>query len=309
MKIHPDVIGIDVSKMVLDVYEGRGGTWRQIGNDDKAIEAFVDGLAGLGVLVVLEATGLYDRKLRRALSAAGVRFTRVNPERARSFARATGLLAKTDKVDARMLAAFGTRLECRLEPAPDPDREALNEANRRRDQLVAMRQQEKNRLADGSEGWQESIRRMIEAFDREIATCEATIRDLVRSRAELRRLEALLRSIPGIGPVAATTLLALMPELGRLSPKQIAALAGLAPFARDSGRFRGQRSILGGRKRVRDALYMGALAAIRHCPRFKTFFQTLRDAGKPFKLALVAVSRKLLVTANAVIRDQMPFHA
>lgn len=309
MKIHPGVIGIDVSKSVLDIFEGRSGAWRRIGNEGKDIGAFVAGLAGLDVLVVLEATGLYDRKLRRALSAAGVRFTRVNPERARSFARATGLLAKTDKVDARMLAAFGTRLECRLEGAPDPDREALNEVNRRRDQLVAMRQQERARLADGSEGWQDSIGRVVEVLDQEIAACEARIRDLVRSRAELHRVAALLRSIPGIGPVAATTLLALMPELGRLSPKEIAALAGLAPFARDSGRFRGQRSILGGRKRVRDALYMGAIAAIRYSPRFKAFFQALRDAGKPFKVALVAVSRKLLVTANAVVRDGTPFRA
>lgn len=309
MKIHPGVIGIDVSKSVLDIFEGLSGAWRRIGNEGKDIAAFVAGLAGLDVLVVLEATGLYDRKLRRALSAAGVRFTRVNPERARNFARATGLLAKTDKVDARMLAAFGTRLECRLEDAPDPDREALNEVNRRRDQLVAMRQQERARLADGSEGWQDSIGRVVEFLDQEIASCEARIRDLVRSRAELHRVSALLRSIPGIGPVAATTLLALMPELGRLSRKEIAALAGLAPFARDSGRFRGQRSILGGRKRVRDALYMGAIAAIRYSPRFKAFFQALRDAGKPFKVALVAVSRKLLVTANAVVRDGTPFRA
>lgn len=308
MIIHPGSIGIDVSKATLDVLDGLRGA-HQLTNDAAGIRALIESFAGRDVFVTFEATGRLDRRLRLALQAAGIGFARVNPERARSFAKALGLLAKTDKVDARMLALMGQKLEMRVEVPADPDRDTLAALAQRRDQLVAYRQQERTRLAECEALWADSIARIVACLDQEIADLDRRIRDFTRAQDGLRRRAALLRSIPGLGPVTVTTLIALMPELGRLDPKAAAALAGLAPFNRDSGQFRGQRTIRGGRKRIRDALYMAANAAIKSDCRFRTFHQALRARGKAFKEALIAVARKLIVTANAVLRDEVPFRA
>ena len=260
-----------------------------------------------GTLVVFEATGRYDGKLRRAVQTAGIRFARVNPARARAFAGALGLLAKTDAIDARMLAAMGQTLQLGSQHTRDDARCKLASLHKRRDQLVAIRKQERTRLSDGDETWQPNLERHIAWLSLEIAAIERQCRSLIASDHKLEQLARLLRSIPGVGPITAATLIALLPELGSRSPKTIAALAGIAPFNVDSGLFRGQRHIRGGRKRVRDALYMAAVTAARSKSRFKTFLKNLTDKGKPNKLALIALARKILITANAVARDKVAF--
>jgi transposase len=262
----------------------------------------------VGRFVVFEATGRYDRFLRQELAAAGVAHARINPSQARAFARAAGFLAKTDRLDARMLAVLGAALRPRAAEPADPSRERLALLHKRRDQLVAMRQQERARRAELDEaGLIDGLDAHLAWLDAAVADLDRNIADLITSVPDLRRAQAFIRSIPGVGPVTAATLIALLPELGQRSPKTIAALAGLAPFNHDSGKLRGQRAIRGGRKRVRDALYMAAVAASRSNSRFKAAYQTLRNAGKPPKLAFIAIARKLLVTANALLRDQLSF--
>jgi transposase len=309
MTIHPDYIGCDVSKHHLDVFDAATGQSCRLDNTPQAIEAWLAGLGRREAFVVFEATGRYDRRLAGALAARRIPYARVNPARARDFARAIGLIAKTDAVDARMLAALGRCLAPHATPPAEPARQRLAAVLRRRDQLVASRQQEQLRRREAEAGERDSIERHIAWLDGEIAALEAEQVALIRADARLARLEALLRSIPGIGPVTAAVLIALMAELGTLSPKAAAALAGLAPFNVDSGRFRGQRAIRGGRKRVRDALYMAAVTAARTSGRFHAFARDLLDRGKPFKLVMIAVARKLLLTANAVMRDQIPYRA
>jgi transposase len=258
--------------------------------------------------VVLEATGSYDALLREALEKADVPFARVNPEQARDFARAIGRRAKTDAVDARMLAEMGRRLALTPTPAADPARQTLTRWQRRRDQLVAMRQQEKVRLVEErDEAFATDLRAHIAHLDQAIADVERRIAAVLAESPSLAEAERRIRSVPGVGRVTAVTLLALMPELGARSPKQIAALAGLAPFNVDSGASRGHRSIRGGRRRVRQALYMAALSASRSHPRLKAFAQTLKARGKAPKPILVAVARKLLSIINAVMRDNSAF--
>lgn len=310
MIIHPGFVGIDISKSHLDIFEGGRDQSERVPNRQEAIAGLIERWRGSDVLVVFEATGHYDRLLRRALTEGGVRHARINPARARDFARAAGFLAKTDAVDARMLAALGQCLSPEAQEQADALRDEIAHAHKRRDQLVQNRQQERTRRSEYAEA---EIAADIDAhlawLDASIAQWDKTIRRLVARSEALDRTRQQLRSIPGFGPVAATTLIALMPELGSLSPKQAAALAGLAPFNVDSGQFRGSRKIRGGRKRVRDALYMAAVAAARCHPRFKSFYQRLRAAGKPAKLAFIAVARKLLLIANAILRDKTVFQS
>lgn len=307
MIIHPGVMGIDISKTNLDIFDPSAGHQR-IANTAGAIEALAGRCAEQGIFVVFEATGRYDAVLRHSLAAAGVACARVNPARARDFARAAGFLAKTDAVDARMLAAMAQCLRPQARPAITADRERLALLHKRRDQLVATRQQERTRRSECSDPEiAADLDRHLHWLDCDIASIEHRIRTFLAQDQELARLQLLLRSAPGVGQVTATTLIALMPELGQRSPKTIAALAGLAPFNRDSGKQRGQRTIRGGRKRVRDALYMAALAATRSNTRLRTTYQTLRKAGKPAKLALIAIARKLLVILNAIVRDKTAF--
>jgi transposase len=260
------------------------------------------------VLVVFEATGVYDLELREALGQAGIRFARINPARARDFARASGQLAKTDPIDARMLAAFARALKPATEQIANPARNALARLAKRRDQLVLMRAQEKNRRSEADDrAMADRIGRLIEVLDGEIAEIEADISTLIKTEPEISGDAQLIRSLPGVGPVTCMQLIAQMPELGKVGPKQVAALAGLAPFNVDSGAYRGKRKIAGGRKRVRDALYMAALNAVRRADPFKVFYVRLRQAGKPAKLALIAVARKLLTVLNAMMRDRKPY--
>lgn len=265
MILHPLHIGCDISKSAIDIFDPRRGA-RRIANTAQDCSAFATGLCGTSALVVMEATGPYDGALCEALAQAGVPYARVNPTRARRFAQAAGLTAKTDAVDARMLSRLGQALRPDPQGPVDETRKALNQLHKRRDQLVQIRADEKKRAHHATGGALASIRHHIDWLSAEIEQIEASITELLGS-AELKPQAEILRSAPGIGSVAATTLLALMPELGHLSSKQIASLAGLAPIARDSGAFRGLRRIGQGRSRVRKALYMAALTARRTSPR------------------------------------------
>lgn len=308
MKIHPGFVGIDISKDTLDIFDGRGGTSGRIANRAEAITEAVASWRGCDVFVLFEATGRYDTMLRLALSEAGVRFARVNPARARDFARAAGFLAKTDTIDAQMLAAMAQALQPAADATPDPARERLALLHKRRDQLVAFRKQERTRLAEAGE-LASSLAAHIAWLDDAIADVNASIDRLLAGQQHLQHARQLMETMPGIGRVSAVTLLALMPELGARSPKTIAALAGLAPLNADSGKRRGVRQIHGGRRRVREALYMAAVSVTRTRSSFARIYRAMIDSGKPAKVALIAVARRMLVTLNAIIRDQQPFQA
>lgn len=309
MMITPDVVGIDVSKHHLDIFDGAAAKPTRLPNDLRSIETWLQSL-GEDRRVIFEATGAYDAVLRQALTSVGVRFARVNPTAARHFAKAAGFLAKTDQVDARMLAAMQTALRPRPAEAKSPAAERLTGLHKRRDQLVGARKQERTRRREPCEAeLLASLERHLAFLDTEIAALEAQIAEQIAAEPALKQDARLLVSMPGVGPAVSACLMALMPELGRRSSKTIAALAGLAPINQDSGLKRGQRSIRGGRKRVREALYMAAVTAARSKSRFGNDYRRLRAAGKPAKLALIAIARKLLTTANAIIRDQQPYTA
>ena len=307
MTLHPDVIGIDIAKHRLDIYDALSAKHTSVPNQPEPLAELIHTWRERACLVVFEATGPYDALLRRALAGAGLRFVRVNPARARDFARATGQLAKTDAIDARVLAEMGRALALGAEPEPDPARERLAALHRRRDQLVETRAGERTRLAEARAAVSDSLESHIAWLDGEIARLEGEIETLIGETAELFEAARLLRSAPGVGPVTASTLLALMPELGQRSGKAVAALAGLAPLNRDSGQRRGARVIRGRRRRVRRALYMAALAAVRTHARFREFYGAVLARRAARKLALVAVARKLLVILNAVLKTKTLF--
>lgn len=301
-------IGCDVSKDWLDLYERATRAASRIPNTAHAIAQLLARLPA-GATVVFEATAPYDMLLRRALAGAQVRAIRVNPARARDFARYAGVLAKTDTLDARMLASLPETPDVPQAPAFDAEREALTARHRRRDQLVEMRAEEKCRLAAETDaGLRKSLQNHIDWLDRAIEAIEAEIETALASAAFAPRTK-LLGSVKGVGPVTIATLMALLPELGSRSAKAIAALAGLAPLNRDSGRMRGQRRIGGGRRRVRQALYMAALGAIRGLARFRQHYLAIKARSGHAKVAIIAVARKLLVTLNAMLRTGEPFRA
>ncbi len=304
-------IGVDVSMDWLDIHhlchDHRGGE-RRIANGGRELTAFARRAASEGAWVIFEATGGYDRPLCQALERAGARFSRVNPARARDFARAIGVIGKTDRVDARILALMGERLRPALsEPVPAA-RRALQAQATRRLQLVEMRKQEVTRLKQTADaGASADIRSHIAFLDRRIARFDARIAKLVAEDAAFAHAERRLRTAPGIGPVVAATLIAELPELGGLDRRRIAALVGLAPVARDSGKRNPPRAIAGGRPVLRRMLYLAALQASRRHPRFIAFRARLQGQGKPPKVAIIAVARKLLTTLNAMLRDQTDF--
>lgn len=309
MTIPPRYVGCDISKDRIDIYDPALGQPMHIANVSCAIALFSHSLRGQHTIVVLEATGRYDRALRVGLAAEGVCFVRVNPTRARRFAQALGLLAKTDQIDARMLSLMGERMKLTPDLPEDLNVKALKDLQVRRDQLVQMRSDEKRHLHCADECIVSSITRMIGTIDGEIAELDQQIEALICSTEALKQSQTLLCSAPGIGPVTAHVLMAQMPELGRLSPKKIAALAGLAPMNHDSGAMRGQRHIRGGRSRVRQALYMAALAATRTSMRLNQFYQRIKQRAKSVKIAIIATARKLLTMLNAMCRDNVKYSA
>lgn len=300
----PLFVGIDVAKATLDVaVRPSGETWHTA-NDSDGIDGLVQRIAALApALVVLEATGRYEAPCAAALASAGLPVTVVNPRQVRDFARATGRLAKTDALDAAVLALFAERVRPEPRPLPDAESEALAAILGRRRQLITMLVAEKNRAHVAASAVQKSVAKHVRWLERELTGVDDDLASAIRESAVWRAKEDLLRGVPGVGRVLATTLLADLPELGRLDRREIAALVGVAPLNRDSGSFRGQRSVWGGRAAVRTALYMGALAAVRSNPPVRALYVRLVARGKPKKVALVACMRKLLITCNAVVRD------
>ena len=294
-------VGVDVAKDWLDVHHPERGP-RRIENAPAALRVFAAACAREGAWIVFEASGGYDHLLRVALEAADVRFSRVNPRQARDFARAMGVIGKTDRVDARMLSELGARLR----PAPTEPlavaRRALQAQATRRRQLVELRKQEATRLQQTADAEARAdIRSLIAVLDRRIAKANARMAALIAADPELAEIDRRLQTVPGVGPVVAATLITELPELGRMDRRRIAALAGLAPIARDSGKRVGRRTIGGGRPIVRTALYIAALHASRRCPVFNAFRNRLVDAGKPVKAAITATARKLLEVLNAML--------
>ena len=304
---HP-YVGIDVAKDTLDVALSSAGEVWHLAHDEAGIGHLVARLQPLHpALVVLEATGGLDGPLAAALASAGLPVAVVNPRQVRDFARATGKLAKTDRLDARMLALFAERVRPKPRPLPDATARELEALVARRRQLLEMHTMEGNRLRTALAQVRPQIREHLAWLERQIRDVDRQTRDLVRSSSLWRAQDDLLQSTPGVGPVLSRTLLAALPELGTLDRRQIAALVGVAPFNRDSGTLRGKRTVWGGRAPVRAALYMAALVATRFNPVIRTFYRRLCLAGKPKKVALTACMRKLLTTLNAMLKHRTPW--
>ena len=302
-------IGIDVSKARLDVHVRPGNEAFVVARDDEGLADLVERLGKLQPrLIVLEATGGLQVRAAALLVAAGLPVAVVNPRQVRDFARATGRLAKTDRLDAEAIARFAEAVQPEPRPLPDAETERLAGLIARRRQIVEMMTAEKNRRhqATGSKP-RASLDAHREWLRKELGRIDEDLDGAVRTSPIWRAKEELLKSVPGIGDIASRTLLAELPELGRLNRREIAALVGLAPFNRDSGSLRGRRTIWGGRAALRATLYMAALTAIRHNPVIAAFNDRLRAAGKPPKLAITACMRKLLVIVNAMVRDQKPW--
>jgi transposase len=301
--------GIDVSKDGLDAAVSSSGTVRRFPNSQEGVDQLI---AFLGeqppALAVLEATGGYEMVAALALSVAGIPVAIVNPRQVRDFAKATGVLAKTDAIDARVLASFAERVRPEPRLLADEQQRDFAELAARRRQLVGLLVAENNRLASArAEVVRKSIKAHVVFLEKQLGRVEEEIGSAIRDSPLWREKDELLQSVPGVGPAVSRTLLAELPELGSLGRGEIAALAGLAPYNNDSGRFRGRKTIRGGRAPVRSALYMAALVASRYNATFREFYQRLLERGKAKKLALAAVARKLLVTLNAILRDKTPW--
>jgi transposase len=292
--------GVDVAKDWLDIHDPVGGP-RRIENTPRSVRAFAQRSARQGAWIIFEASGGYDRLLREALEAFDVRFSRVNPRQARDFARAMGVIGKTDRVDARLLSEFGVRLRPARTLPLAPARRALQAQATRRRQLVELRKQEATRLQQTSDAdARADIRSLIAILDQRIARIETRMAEIIASDPEMAAQDRRLRTVPGVGQRVAATLIAELPELGRIDRRQIAALAGLAPIARDSGTRSGRRTIGGGRPIVRTALYIAALHASRHCPNLAAFRARLQSGGKSVKAAITATARKPLAILNSM---------
>lgn len=301
-------VGIDVSKARLDVALGVGGELLWVANDARGIASLVARLVELAPeLVVLEASGGLQTALVAELGAAQLPVVVVNPRQVRDFARATGQLAKTDALDARMLALFAERIRPQVRPLPGAQELELKALVARRRELVEMITAERNRLDRAPKLLHKEISAHIRWLEGRLKDRDRDLDRMLRSSPLWREREDLLRAVPGVGPVLCATLLADLPELGALSRHQIAKLVGVAPLNCDSGTMRGRRAVWGGRAQVRAALYMATLAAVRCNPALKAFYLRLRSAGKPAKVALTAAMRKLLTVLNAILKHRTPW--
>jgi transposase len=300
----PLFVGMDVAKDHLDLAFSKETKPRRVANDAPHLKRLAEELRQMApALVLLEATGGYERPLVYALHAAGVPCRVANPRLIRDFARATGRLAKTDRIDAQVLVEYAQKLKPEARTLADPERLVLQELVLRRQQLLDMKTQEENRLRTAPQAVAASIRAILRVLEKEIAKLEEQTDDFMDQHPMLIAESDLLESVKGVGPVLSRMLCGLVPELGRVNHKEIAALIGVAPFNCDSGHFRGKRSCWGGRAEVRHVLYMATTVAVRYNPKVKAFYQRLREAGKPFKVALIAAMRKLLILLNAMMRD------
>jgi transposase len=309
-------VGVDVAKGELVVATRPADERWSVANDERGVRTLVERLTRDGpALVVLEATGGYELACAAALVAAGLPVVVANPRQVRDFARATGQLAKTDRLDAAVLALFAERVRPAVRPLADEAQHRLDALLTRRRQLLEMLLAERNRLglARGQGAAARAVKRSLVAhiayLEREVRVADTDLEAMVRESPAWREREELFRSVPGVGRVVALTLLAELPELGRLSRREIAKLVGVAPLSRDSGTLRGRRYVHGGRASVRAMLYMAALVAARRNPAIRAFYERLVATGKPKKLALVACMRKLLTTLNAMARTNERWHA
>jgi transposase len=301
-------VGVDVSQATLDVAIYPSGEWWQVTNDERGIAELVERFTSLAPQrIVLEATGGYELLLLAACGIADLPVVAVNPRQVRDFARSIGQLAKTDALDAHVLAQFAAQIQPKLRPLPDAATRELSALLARRRQLVEMRAAEANRLSRALERVRPDIREHMRYLDKRIKELDRELHDQLRGTPLWRDKENLLRSIPGVGPVLSATLLADVPELGTTGHKQLAALIGLAPLNRDSGRWRGKRSIWGGRGHVRAVLYMATVTAVRLNPTIKALYDRLTANGKPRKVAITACMHKLLRICNAVLTHNTPW--
>lgn len=300
------LVGIDVAKGEFEVaVEGTEGTSSHAAGDAAKV---LKKLARTGVdLVVLEASGGYERPLIEASERAGVRVAVANPRQVRDFAKAAGILAKTDSLDARVIVRFARSIPVRVRREPTPAQAQMGDLRSRRRQLIDARTAEKNRLKTASEWQRDSIERHLKWLDEELERLDEKIEDASAADPEIAQRRALLEAVPGVGKVVSATLAAELPELGQLTRREIAALVGVAPINRDSGQSKGRRGVWGGRKEVRCMLYMAALSARKHNPAIRAFHDRLIQAGKRRIVAMVACARKLLVILNAMARDQQPW--
>jgi transposase len=305
--MEPVSIGIDVSKAELVIALHPSGEQWTSATTGGALEALIARLQTVAPqIIVVEATGGYERALVAMAASVGLPVAVINPRQVRAYAQALGRTAKTDAIDADVLARFGAQMQPAVRPVPDTATQALEALVTRRRQLLDMLGAEQRRLAQAPPTGRitRDLRNHIRWLERRIDDVDEEIGTAIQASPVWRVSDDLLRSVPGIGPTTARTLLAELPELGRLDRRAIAALVGVAPFNCDSGTHRGQRHIWGGRASVRACLYMAALVATRHNPTLRAFYRRLRDAGKPAKVALVAVMRKLLTIVNAMLKHQ-----
>jgi transposase len=299
------LVGIDVSKRCLDVCSLPDGQTFTVPNEQEGVDELLSRLEGMNVeLVVLEATGRYERLAATSIASAGIAVAVVNPRQARDFAKAIGRLAKTDRIDAFVLARFAEAVGPSPSSLPDEQAAALQHILARRRQLLSMLTAENNRLQMAPAALRKRIRAHAEWLEKELSRTDGDLDEAIEQSSVFKENEALLKSVPGVGPVLARTLLAELPELGTITHKRLCALVGVAPFNRDSGQRSGKREAWGGRAPVRAALYMGTLVATRHNPHIKHFYERLLAGGKPKKVALVACMRKLLIILNALMRDR-----
>ena len=301
-------VGIDVAKAQVDVAVRPTGQRWVVSFDETGVGELVSQMEDLSpALVLLEASGGLELPLVAALAAAALPVVVVNLRQVRDFARATGTLAKTDALDAAVLAHFAEAVRPPVRPLRDAETQALNALAARRHQVMTMLVSEKNRLSSATIAVRPRIEAHIAWLERELDDLDEGLRQTLRQSPVWREKEDLLRTVPGVGEQLSLTLLAYLPELGTLDRRKIAALVGVAPFNRDSGTLRGKRTVWGGRARIRAVLYMGALVASRHNPVIRDFYQRLLAAGKPKKLALIACMRKLLVILNSMLKHGSPW--
>jgi len=301
-------VGIDVSKVQLDIAVGEAGEIWSAKNDEIGVMKTVERLRNLKPsLVVVESTGGLETLVVRELYLAGVPVALVNPSRVREFARSVGLLAKTDKIDARLLAHFARATRPEPTQLPSEEERLLSAMMTRRRQLIDIRTAEKNRLASAHPAMRPNIEKMLAWIDQEVQELNQKIDQFIDSQPLFKQKDEILRSAVGVGVVTSAIVLADLPELGHLDRKKIAALVGVAPFNQDSGYRRGKRRIKGGRPSVRTVLYMATVSAVKFNPVIKTFYERLLKSGKLKKVALVACMRKLLTILNAMIRDMQPW--
>jgi transposase len=298
------VVGIDVSKATLDCAAAPIKSVLQKGNNEAGIAELITWLHQVKPdLVVLEASGGYETAAATALAGALFRVAVVNPRQVRDFAKAKGILAKTDRIDAEVIAEFGIAIGPQVRQLPDEDTKALQDLLARRSQLMGMRTQELNRVAQASSGLRPQIKDHIAWLNESIRKCDIDLTARLRSSPAWKTKDDLYRSMPGIGPINSRMFMACLPELGQLNRQKISALVGLAPFNCDSGKFKGQRRIWGGRAQVRQALYMAALTAKRCNPVIRTLYERLTARGKPHKVAMVACMRKMLIILNTMTKN------